>query len=508
MGSEAAPQLHWYGGQLDADRLRTFGTDALLALPLRREDDDVALLADLSGVYGIDLTALAQRADAAGSAGAVTAVPLPEVAGSTWQDLPARLLLTGVGDACATSWRRAGAALARHAAGREHLVVAASPADSVGLDALATGVLLGSYRPPFTGTGPGPDAPVSRVTLAGAPYDDAEQAIDSARIGAEATILARTLAATPSNVKSPQWLAEQAQQHGKPVTGVTVTVHDEAWLAKHKMGGILAVGSASATPPRLVTVGYTPKGSRGRAPVVLVGKGITYDTGGISIKPREAMVPMKTDMSGAAVVLAAVLGAAKARVDRPVIAVLPLAENAVGADSYKPGDVLRMVDGTTVEIANTDAEGRLVLADAMAWAIAQYRPELVIDVATLTGAATLGLGKRHAALYGTDEALTAALQAAGDATGEPMWPMPLVADYRHALDSPIADLCHVNTDPHTRAGSITAALFLQHFAGDVPWAHLDIAGPGRAPKTEHEIHEGPTGFTARALVHWLVTSTA
>lgn len=517
--------------------MREFGTDPLLAVLLRDDDGEVRLCADLTDVYGADLAALARRVDAGAKAGSATVTVLPRLSGGDvpYAGMPDRLVFAGVGDQGTTAMRRAGAALARAAAKQTHVVVdlsalTGSPdeaqadgaqgedalgGDAMGEDALAgdalpeealrafvEGLLLASYRPPFTGTGSGPDAPCPQITLVG---QVSQETLRRGRIGAEATVLARTLAATPSNLKNPSWVAEQARRAAAEVDGVQVVTHDERWLRDRGMGGILAVGGGSTNPPRLVTVTYTPAGASGdQPPVVLVGKGITYDTGGLSIKPREAMVPMKTDMSGAAVVLAAVLGAARAQVDTPVVGVLSLAENAVGADSYRPGDVLTMVDGTTVEVANTDAEGRLVLADAMAWAITTYEPRALVDVATLTGAATLGLGKKHAALFGTDTALVNSLTEAGEVTGEAMWPMPLVEEYTFALDSPVADLCHVNTDPHTSAGAITAALFLQHFAGGTPWAHVDIAGPGRAPKTEHEITEGPTGYSARALVHWLI----
>jgi len=237
--------------------------------------------------------------------------------------------------------------------------------------------------------------------------------------------------------------------------------------------------------------------------VVVVGKGITFDTGGLSIKPREAMVPMKTDMAGAAVALANVLGAAEAGLPHRVTAVLPLAENAFGGGSYRPGDVLRTYAGTTVEVANTDAEGRLVLADALAFADATLDPDVLIDVATLTGAASLGLGKQHAALYGADADLVAALEAAGTASGEPVWHMPLVEEYVDAVRSDVADLRHVPRDAKFGGGSITAALFLREFVGRRRWAHLDIAGPARAGSDAHEVTAGATGFGARLLLRYL-----
>src|SRR5690606_461201 len=304
-------------------------------------------------------------------------------------------------------------------------------------------------------------------------------------------------------------LADQAvalvKEAGGSRAGLRVTVRDEAWIVRTGLGGLGAVGGGSASPPRLVVVEYAPEGVGG-ARGLLVGRGITYETGGLSVRPREAMVPMKTDMSGAAIVLAVTLAAAELALPRRVVAVLPLAENAVSGSAYRPGDVVRVYGGPTVEIGNTDAEGRMVLADAMAWGREQYSPSVLVDVATLTGAASLGLGKLHAALYATAPELSEALVAAGDAAGEPLWPMPLVDDYRGALDSAVADVSHIATDPHVGGGSITAALFLQRFAGDTPWVHLDIAGPGRADKDAHEVTKGPTGFSARALLGWLAAS--
>lgn len=245
-------------------------------------------------------------------------------------------------------------------------------------------------------------------------------AVEMAEVAARATCRARLLAATPSNIKNPQWLADQvvalAKEAGGARAGLRVNVRDERWIERTGMGGLAAVGRGSATPPRLVVLEYRPKGVTA-GPVLLVGKGITYDTGGLSIKPREAMVPMKTDMSGAAIVLAATLAAAELRLPQAVVAVLPLAENAVSGSAYRPGDVVRVYDGTTVEIGNTDAEGRMVLADAMAWGRERFAPSAMIDVATLTGAASLGLGKRHAALYATTPELTDGLVAAGEAAG-------------------------------------------------------------------------------------------
>ncbi|HEY6795190.1 MAG TPA: M17 family metallopeptidase, partial [Kineosporiaceae bacterium] len=229
----------------------------------------------------------------------------------------------------------------------------------------------------------------------------------------------------------------------------------------------------------------------------------TYDTGGLSIKTREAMLPMKTDMTGAAVVLAALAACRERGVRRPVTGLLAIAENSVGATSYRPGDVVRHHGGRTVEVINTDAEGRLVLADALAYADDRLDPDYLVDVATLTGAATLGLGRRLAALFTSDDRLATALEAAGAAAGESIWRMPLVEEYRRVLDSSVADLRNTSSDAKVGGGAVVAAMFLREFAGSRRWAHLDIAGPARSDKDEHEITRGPTGFGARLLLRWL-----
>ncbi|QGH70287.1 M17 family metallopeptidase [Pseudactinotalea sp. HY158] len=488
------------------------GVDALVLLVAPGEDAPELLPgsgagADLAAGFGLDLAGTLARLEVTGAAGQAVSLPLPVIADDDrWAQFPPLLLFAG-GDGSAVDARRAGAAIAR--AARPGQVVAI--ADLAGLTdpaatALVEGLVLASYRHPFRGAGPGPTGPADQFRLVGVDPD----ALAGGLCSAEATVVARRWAATPSNVKNPQWFAEQAvdavealgRRSGGSAATTRVRVHDEQWIREHGLGGLAAVGNGSATPPRLVVVEYTPAGAEpGR--IVLVGKGITYDTGGISIKPRAAMVPMKTDMAGAAAVLAAVLGAAEAGVATSVVGVLPMAENAFSGGSYRPGDIVTIADGTTVEIGNTDAEGRMVLADGMAWARAHYEPEAMIDVATLTGAASLGLGKEHGALYATADRLAHGLESAGEQTGEALWRMPLVDDYAAALTSPVADLSHISRDRHVGGGSITAALFLRHFAGDVPWAHLDIAGPGRAARTTGILTEGATGFGARTLLRFL-----
>jgi leucyl aminopeptidase len=456
---------------------------------------------EVAAAYGVDLTAVLTAERVTGRAGEVVRVPVhaPET-------LPGRFLLVGTGAGRPVDLRKAGAILARTCRGRRRLVTgvgAGASADAV--RALVEGLLLGGYSPPATGTKDRSDSlAVTEIALLGR-YPAA--AVERGRLFAAATRLARDLTNTPSSVKQPLWLADQARQVGER-RGLEVEVWDAERLADGGFGGLLAVGGGSAVPPRLVRIDYRPDHRSGgapryRRPVVLVGKGITYDTGGLSIKTRESMVAMKTDMGGAAAVLATLGACRELGVRRPVIGLLALAENAVGGGSYRPGDVIRHVGGRTSEVVNTDAEGRLVLADALAHAVDVLDPEFLVDVATLTGAATLGLGRRHAPLFATDDRLATALEAAGRDAGELLWRMPLVEDYRAALDSPVADLRHVSGDRKLGGGAITAALFLREFTGSRRWAHLDIAGAGRADKDDHEISRGATGFGARLLLRWL-----
>ncbi|MGZ4651113.1 MAG: leucyl aminopeptidase family protein [Kineosporiaceae bacterium] len=455
----------------------------------------------------VDLAAVLAVEKVGGRAGDVTRLPEPPSPGR-----PARVLLLGVGGGEPTDLRRAGSALARAARGRGDVVTdLATGAPEAAVCAAVEGLLLGGWSPPAVGLKDRSDAAVPR-TLVLSP-DLPRDAVERGRAHAAATLLARWLAVTPADVKDPVWVAAQAVDAGL-AAGLEVEVWDERRLAAEGFGGLLAVGGGSARPPRLVRLEYRPaapamRGGPGtpdaalERPIVLVGKGITFDTGGLDVKPREAMVPMKTDMSGAAAVLAALVACPGAGVRRRVVGLLPLAENALGAGSYRPGDVVRQYGGRTTEVVNTDAEGRVVMADAIAFADAHLDPAVIVDVATLTGAAYLGLGRRHAAVFTPDDDLAAALLVAGADAGERAWRMPLVEDYRPALDSTLGDIRQAVTEPGFGAGAVTAALFLREFAGGRRWAHLDIAGPARSDKEEQEVPKGATGFGARLLLRWL-----
>ena len=468
--------------------------------------------ADAAARYGIDLGDLAERAGLTGAPGEAWTLHLPRRLVTTgpelpWGQLPPRLILVGVGGGSPNDLRRAGAALARQTRGLGRVVTTVGSEGgsraSEAVRALVEGYLLASYRMPTRATGSPVKAPAEVLVLLGRHGERVEAALADAAVAARATWLVRDLTNTPSNTKNPAWMARRASELAGEL-GLDVRVLGVPELTAQGFGGILAVGSGSANEPRLVTVSYRPAGGRTGRHVVVVGKGITFDTGGISIKPLLSMVTMKTDMAGSAVALATVLAAAEKGLGHRVTAVLPLAENHFGGASYRPSDVLTMRGGRTVEVANTDAEGRLVLADALAYADAELDPDVLIDVATLTGASSVGLGKQHGALFSADDALVAGLEAAAAAAGEPLWHLPLVEEYLGAIRSDVADLRQV---PRTApgGGSITAALFLREFVGRRRWAHLDIAGPARATSDKHEITEGATGYGVRLLLRYLET---
>lgn len=298
---------------------------------------------------------------------------------------------------------------------------------------------------------------------------------------------------------TPEMLAETAKSLEKRTHGLKATILDKKQIEKEKMGLLLAVNRGSSKDPCLILLSY--KGNPASDDhVVLVGKGVTYDTGGLSLKPTESMLTMKCDMAGAATALGAVYTAALLRLPVNVTAVAPATENSIDAESYKIGDVYRAMNGKTVEITNTDAEGRLILADAISYAVEHLNPSVIIDLASLTGAIVIALGEDLSGLFSDDEPLVKELLAASNAVGEPLWRMPLVPDYKEMLKSDIADL--VNSAGRT-GSSITAALFLQEFCEKVPWAHIDFAGSCFLTKPKHTNTTKATGFGVRLLIEFL-----
>jgi leucyl aminopeptidase len=317
---------------------------------------------------------------------------------------------------------------------------------------------------------------------------------------AGAVAWARDLVNEPAGAMTPTQLAEEARRAAEE-GGLEYEVLDEVEIANQGLGGLLGVSLGSDQPPRLVKLTYTPAG-KPTGTVALVGKGITFDSGGLSLKTADGMETMKTDMSGAAAVIGAMSVLRAAGVPAKVIGFVPTTENMPGGRAIKPGDVLKIRNGKTVEVLNTDAEGRLILADGLSLAV-EEKPDAIIDLATLTGACVVALGMKMAGLMGNDEGWIGQVRGAADRAGEPVWPLPLPADYRKDLDSEIADL--KNISGNRGGGALTAGLFLSEFAGDVPWAHLDIAGPARASGDDGYIAKGGTGFGVRTLVELLST---
>lgn len=381
--------------------------------------------------------------------------------------------------------RRAAGVAARALGGAKKAAFALPAAAPADLEAVATGALLGAYA--FTTyqaeNGKGS---LGEVAVTGAkPRDKAHKAAAerAVAVGAEVN-RARDLINTPPNDLDPKAFAAAVVAAGKE-HGLKVEVLDEKALAKGGYGGILGVGQGSATPPRLVRVAYTH--AKATRTLAFVGKGITYDSGGISLKPAGHNETMKCDMSGAAAVFAAVVATAKLGLAVNVTGWLALAENMPGGRATRPGDVLKMYSGTTVEVLNTDAEGRLVLADALARA-SEEAPDAIVDVATLTGAMVLALGEGRFGIMSNDDAFRTAIHTAALAQGEDSWPMPLPKELRKTFDSPTADIANMGVRP---GGGLIAGLFLKEFVGEgITWAHLDIAGPA--------FHEGaPFGYTPK-----------
>ena len=310
----------------------------------------------------------------------------------------------------------------------------------------------------------------------------------------DGVVFARSLVTEPSNTLTPQGFLNRLGPLLR--AGVTIEVLKTAALRKAGLGGILGVGGGSVHPPRLAVLRWP--GDFAADPVVFVGKGITFDTGGLCIKPARGMEEMRADMAGAAACAGAMLALALRRSPAPAAAVLALAENATGAASYRPSDVLHMGNGTTVEIVDTDAEGRLVLADALAWSVRHLRPAAIVDLATLTGSIVTALGAQQAGLFDNDPAFAVHVAAAGQAVGEPVWRMPIGAGHREDLNSEVADLRHC-LPGRGQPDACHAAAFLREFVGDTPWAHLDIAGMELRDEATDRHAAGATGFGVRLL---------
>ena len=455
-----------------------------------------ALVKKLEKLFEVDLRDELEFFSASGKTGELFEIPV-----ASDQMQADRILLLGLGDATTYSLRQAGAALGRRGRGKATVISSICVAAHDQLKAFAISVQLGAYI--WTQkTGATQELPQFLFAT------DKPEVIDDASVIASAIFRTRDLIHTPSNIKTPLWMADEAQKIAIE-NGLEIKILAGKELAE--FGGLLAVGNSSPKPgPRFVEVTYHPRGMKknfGALPhVVIVGKGITFDTGGVSLKrPYDTMMAMKSDMAGSAAALGAISALTHFQPQVHVTVLMMLAENALSGTSQRPSDVITQYGGKTVEILDTDAEGRLVLADGLAYADKNLNPDYIIDIATLTGAATLGLGRQHAAMYTRDEKLAKNIFEAGQRSGDRVWHMPLVDDYHEALESPIADLSHVTAKKKFSAGSITAALFLEQFAGERNWAHLDIAGVARSESDSGENPKGGTGYGVRLLIEWLIT---
>jgi len=460
-----------------------------------RLDDDLAA-AGVSAAF----------AEASGFTGADGSTLLAPAASGSGPDV----LVVGLGDAGAVDANRlraaagvAGRRATRHA--RVAVTLGASlAADGVGDDAATQAVTegwrLGAYTFDAHRSKPS-ESKLAAVTLTAGATKAARAAVERGVVVAEAVTLARDLVNQPGGSLVPAQLADRIKEVGA-ASGLKVRVDTPAQMRKKRLGGVLGVAQGASNEPRFVELTYTPPSGRARGRVALVGKGVTFDTGGYSLKTPEGMKGMNSDMGGAAAVVGAMSALAALGAPVEVRGYLPLVENMIGPDAIRVGDVLTIRGGTTVEVLNTDAEGRLILADGLRLAC-EAEPDAVVDLATLTGAIIAALGQRTAGLFGTDP-LIERVRSVADAAGEAVWPMPMPAHLRSGLDSDVADLRNISGGRY--GGAPVAALFLAEFVDDdIPWAHLDIAGPAWITESPYgEVPKLGTGFAVRTLIDLLV----
>jgi leucyl aminopeptidase len=418
---------------------------------------------------------------------------------------PARVLVAGLGkraDLDAERLRVAAALVAKEASKLNAASLAWMQPEGDGAESLAegiaTGTILGAYNfDRFKSKDAEDPEPIKLDSLTLLGPESVAAAVEDARVCAEAQNRARDLQSLPSNVATPSYLANRAEEIAAAHDSLSIEVLGRDEIAAKKMGGLVAVSQGGAEDPRLIVLRYDGGGSG--ETLGLVGKGVTFDTGGISLKPSAGMQEMKMDMSGAAAVLESVGAIAELGLKLNLIAVVPSTENMPSGTAIKPGDIITQYNGKTVEINNTDAEGRLILADALAYAIEQGA-DRVVDIATLTGAVMIALGSTYAAVISNDDVLAAEVEEAGEETGELVWRLPLHHEYKALMKGTVADL--TNASPKRKAGTLSAAGFLEEFVGDTPWAHLDIAG------TAWDVGRAYTGSDASGFGVRLLTGLA
>lgn len=386
------------------------------------------------------------------------------------------------------------------------LVLATPAAGPLGMDkeriytALAEGALLANHRFDAYRTG-SKKKPLKKIHLdaSAGEVKRFQPLVKQTAIVCEAVHLAREWVNMPANDKRPKMLCGQMVKAARKAK-LKVQVIEKAALKQEKFGALLAVGQGSSDPARLLVLSHNPP--KATRTIALVGKGVTFDTGGTNLKPSSGLADMKSDMAGAAAVAATLVALAQLKPKTRVIGLMPLAENMLSGDAIRPGDIITAYNGKTIEIGNTDAEGRLILADAMAYAIDTFKPDALIDMATLTGACVVALGDKLAGVFTPNAELEDALVAASRHTHERCWPLPLPEDYKELLKSDLADTSNMSSTRY--GGAITAALFLQQFVGETPWAHIDIAGPAFGKKGNAYCGAGGTGFGVRLLTDFVM----
>jgi leucyl aminopeptidase len=454
--------------------------------------DDGPIPAGVSGLGPLDdLVPRLGSAGFKGKLGEVTIVPPPDGVAAK------AVAVVGLGKEDKVSEsviRRASGSAGRKLADRSTIAIALPNGErNTFVEAAAEGVLLGSYR--FTTyKSDAKPSKIEHLTF----FGDAAAAAERGSVRAKAAMFARDLINEPASTLTPAVFAERIEEVAL-ASGLEVEVWGPQELESRGFGGLLGVSQGSEQEPRFIQLRYAPK-SGATKKIALVGKGVTYDTGGYSLKPPASMEQMKTDMSGAAAVIATMSALGDLEVDREVLGFIPATENLISGKAIKPGDVLRHYGGKTTEVMNTDAEGRLILADALAFA-SEQGPDAIVDLATLTGSMTVALGNKASGVFVNDEPLSKELLRAAEEAGEQTWRMPLWDDNNSELESEIADFKNVGS---RYGGAITAAIFLQHFVGEgIPWAHFDIAGPARSESDRDEISRGGTAVGVRTLLKWL-----
>ena len=491
---------------LDTKPFATLETDALVTYLFEETDPIQGHVAEIDAIAGGLLKKISASGEATGKTLEFTLIHAPAGLKAS------RLLLVGAGKrdqfSGAILRKVAGAAL-RYLKSRSvknfAFLVREDAATAGNAQALAEGFITANFETDKYKTEKKNGKDIESIRIAG--FADAEKAaaekgLLAGTVIAESQNFARDLVNEPSNKLTPRILAERAEAMAKEA-GLSVDILDEKKIADLKMGALLSVAQGSVEPPRVIVVTYTPASAKPSAPVIgLVGKAVTFDTGGISIKPADGMEKMKYDMAGGATMLGAIRAIAALKPNVKVICVVPSTENMPGGKAQKPGDIQTAMSGTTIEVLNTDAEGRLILADAIHY-VKQLGATHIVDAATLTGAIVVALANINVGVFSNDQPWTDKLLASAKATGEKMWQLPMDDEYREFIKGSFADIQNIGSGKG--GGSITGAWFIREFAGDTPWIHLDIAGTAWNDDAKPWLAKGPTGVALRTLVHLVQT---